>query len=194
MTEKTVTTEEKIVEATIESIEKFGLDGTTNRRIAELAGVNGAAVNYYFRSKDALIKRAMEVTLKNAFDWEDFADLPEGTAQERAAAIFADLIRGACNYPGLTRAHYRDLVVDGSYDSLAVREINTFLEKLVADLKDRGINLEENELRLAAAQMVAAVMMMSLVPQFFQKSFGFDMHDEETRGWFVRRLVEKLLA
>lgn len=41
----------KIIEAAIECIEQFGLKGATNRRIAEKAGVNLAAINYYFRSK-----------------------------------------------------------------------------------------------------------------------------------------------
>ena len=42
--------EEKIILATIECLEKYGFQGTTIRKIAEAAGSNSAAVNYYFRS------------------------------------------------------------------------------------------------------------------------------------------------
>jgi AcrR family transcriptional regulator len=43
--------EEKIITAAVECIEKYGIKGTTIRQIAEQAGVNIAAVNYYFRSR-----------------------------------------------------------------------------------------------------------------------------------------------
>ena len=42
----TDTVEIKIIEAAIDCIEQFGLKGATNRRIAEKAGVNLAAINY----------------------------------------------------------------------------------------------------------------------------------------------------
>ncbi len=38
--------ERKIIEAAIECIEQYGIQGATNRRIAEIAGVNSAAINY----------------------------------------------------------------------------------------------------------------------------------------------------
>ena len=44
--------------------------------------VNNAAINYYFRSKEALVDRCMCVTLHNAFNWEDIAKLPEWSASE----------------------------------------------------------------------------------------------------------------
>ena len=71
----TDTIEIKIIEAAIDCIEQFGLKGATNRRIAEKAGVNLAAINYYFRSKENLIERVMETTLHNAFDWDDIQDV-----------------------------------------------------------------------------------------------------------------------
>ena len=52
----TTATEEKIITATVECIEKYGIKGTTIRQIAETAGVNIAAINYYFRSKDQLFE------------------------------------------------------------------------------------------------------------------------------------------
>jgi AcrR family transcriptional regulator len=193
MAEKLTPVEERIIQAAIESIEKYGLQGTTNRKIAELAGVNGAAVNYYFRSKEALIERCMQITLKNAFDWEEFSRLPAETPQELAAAISEDLISGACSYPGLTRAHFYDLVAVGSDDAPVIEKINEFGERLVQELRERGSRLDEAELRMAVAQLLSAVLMASLVPSLFSKSLGIDMQAEETRREFVRRLVERLL-
>ena len=54
MDEKTDSVEDRIILAAIECIEKYGISGATNRQIALIAGVNNAAINYYFRSKDEL--------------------------------------------------------------------------------------------------------------------------------------------
>ena len=188
-----LTMEDKIISAAIECIEKYGLQGTTNRKIAEIAGVNSAAVNYYFRSKEALIDRCMQETLKNAFDWKDFNKLPASSPKEKCAAIFDDLIRGACAYPGLTRAHYSDLILEDKYDSLAVKKLNEFLIDLVEDLKKNSVQLEEKELQMAVAEIGSVFMLMSMAPRIFKESFGIDMNDAETRWRFIHRLVDRLL-
>jgi AcrR family transcriptional regulator len=187
------TIEVNIINATIECIEKYGVQGTTNRKIAEMAGVNNAAINYYFRSKDALIRRCMQITLENAFDFKDFENLPGGTARQRCAAIFNDLIVGGLNYPGLTRSHFYELLAEGKYDSLAVEKLNKFVEDLATDMQARGVDLDPQELQLACVQITTAVLMTILAPRLFAAQFGIDIRDEETRQGFVQRLVERLL-
>jgi AcrR family transcriptional regulator len=185
--------ETNIINATIECIEKYGVQGTTNRKIAEMAGVNNAAINYYFRSKDALIRRCMQITLENAFDFRDFENLPGDTAHQRCAAIFDDLIAGGLNYPGLTRSHFYQLLAEGKYDSLAVEKLNEFVGDLTRDMQARGMDLDAQELQLACVQITTAVLMTILAPRLFAAQFGIDMNDEETRRRFVQRLVERLL-
>jgi AcrR family transcriptional regulator len=186
-------TETNIINATIECIEKYGIQGTTNRKIAEIAGVNNAAINYYFRSKSALIERCMRVTLENAFDFEDFERLPGGTARERCAAIFEDLIVGGLNYPGLTRSHFYELTAEGNYQSLAVEKLNEFVWNLARDMEARGVELDPEEIQLACVQISSAVLTAILAPKLFATKFGLDMSDEKTRQRFIQRLVERLL-
>ena len=184
----------KIVEAAIACVEKYGISGTTNRRIAEIAGVNSAAINYYFRSKEALIDRVMKITLDNAFDWKDVEILPGGNANERCIAVFEHIIEGACNFPGITRAHFYDLLIEGKEDSPAVGRLNEFLNHLVEDLKAKGAPLPLKELRLATFQIASACLMMSIAPRAFRDGAGIDMNDPKIRHEFIQRLVKKLLA
>jgi AcrR family transcriptional regulator len=185
--------EMNIINATIECIEKYGIQGTTNRKIAEMAGVNNAAINYYFRTKDALIRRCMQTTLENAFDFKDFENLPGDTARQRCAAIFNDLIIGGLNYPGLTRSHFYELLAEGKYDSPAVEKLNEFVEDLAKDMQTRGVDLDPQELRLACVQITTAVLMTILAPRLFAAQFGIDISDEGTRQGYIQRLVERLL-
>jgi hypothetical protein len=184
--------ETKIIEATIECIEKYGIKGTTNRQIAMEAGVNSAAVNYYFRSKENLINRCMQVTLSNAFDW-DGIKIPPGSARERCKTVFNEILLGGIKYPGIARAHFYDLVVDGNYTSQVVGKLNGFLEKLMVDLKEHGSLLSDGERYLACTQITSAVVMLILTPNIFEKKFGIDLKDPEMALQYVNRLVDRLL-
>ena len=188
------TTEEKIISAAIVCIEKYGVQGTTNRKIAQEAGVNNAAINYYFRSKNALIQRCLEVTLHNAFDFEDFEDLPGDTPQEWCAAIVNDLIDGGLNYPGLARFHFYEVLANGKYDSLAVEKLNEFVSNLVRNLLSRDLTMDEKQLQFACMQITSVMMIAILAPKLFEQNFGLDLANEAMRKTYVDAMVGKILA
>jgi AcrR family transcriptional regulator len=181
--------ETKIIQAAIDCIEKYGIQGSTNRKIAEMAGVNSAAINYYFRSKDVLIEICMQKTLENAFDFSDFERLPGGSAHERCVAIFDELIAGGIDYPGITRSHFYDLLAEGKYDAKVVGKLNEFAQNLAKDMQARRAGLDPQELELACAQMIMTVMMAILAPSLFSKGLGLDICDADTRKRFVDQLV-----
>ena len=189
MNEKPVSVEEKIIFATIDCIEKYGISGATNRQIARMAGVNIAAINYYFRSKDVLIQRVMEITLKNAFDLGDIPPMPGVSAQERCIVILMDLIDGGFHYPGITRAHFYNLLVEGQYDSLLLEHVNRFIDELAGDLQARGCPLAQDELKLALSQIVSAVFLVILAPKLFEQQHVINLHDPQTCRAYVTRLA-----
>jgi len=59
-------TKNKILEATLSIISNEGFQNVTIRRIAMDAGVNVAAVNYHFGSKDNVINEALEYLMIQA--------------------------------------------------------------------------------------------------------------------------------
>ena len=61
MTEKEISTEEKILEAASKVFTEKGFAGTRTRDIAEKAGINLALLNYYFRSKEKLFEQVMKI-------------------------------------------------------------------------------------------------------------------------------------
>ena len=181
--------ETKIIQAAIDCIEKYGVQGVTNRKIAEVAGLSSASINYYFRTKEVLIDICMNETLENAFDFSDFEQLPGESAHARCVAIFDELIAGGLDYPGITRSHFYELLAEGKYDSKVVEKLNEFVQNLVKDMQERGAGLDPPALQLACAQMTMTVMMAILAPGLFSKGLGLDIADAETRQRFVEQLV-----
>lgn len=192
MNEKPANVEDKIILATIECIEKYGISGATNRQIALAADVNIAAINYYFRTKEVLIRRCLEITLKNAFDLSDIPSLPEGSAQERCIAILMDLITGGYHYPGITRFHFYNLLAEGKYDALLVEHVNRFIHDLAEDLHTHGCGLAMDELNLALTQIVSAIFLLILAPNLFEHQHGIK-DDPGASLAYVTRLVNRLL-
>lgn len=54
---------EKIIKSTVELIKSVGVDGLSVRKIAELADVNVASINYHFGSKDKLVNEVLKASL-----------------------------------------------------------------------------------------------------------------------------------
>ena len=157
-----------------------------------MAGVNLAAINYYFRSKELLIQRVMEITLKNAFDLSDLPPMPGASAQERCIAILMHLIEGGYTYPGLTRAHFYNLLAEGREDPLLVKHVNRFIDELAEDLQARERS-RPDELKLALIQIVSAVLMAILAPTLFEQNESLNLQNPDARLVYVTRLVGKLL-
>jgi len=186
--------EQRLIEAAIECIEAYGVQGATTQRIAERAGVHHTSINYYFRSKEQLIRRALAVTLRNAFCWEDFAESEGYDARERLVHILTTLIQGAHKYPGISRAHISETVLHRNYDTPAIRQLNAFLGELEQDLCNRDPSLAGNELKMALSQIMGCAFLYgALAPGFFNGYSGMDLTDAETTERFVRRLVDRLL-
>lgn len=194
MREAFTDTEEKIINAAIQCIEKYGIKDTTIRKIAKEADVNSAAISYYFRNKDNLIEIAMEYTLKNAFDWNDFIEFDELPSKERVVAIVNSLIEGSFNFPGITRAHFYDTIVNNNYNTHAVKKINRFLNEMKENLKARGTERKDIELRFAIMQIaISTILFTALIPEFFEDFGGFKLSDKEYRLKYIKYMVDRLL-
>ncbi|MCX7771930.1 MAG: TetR/AcrR family transcriptional regulator [Clostridia bacterium] len=185
--------EQKILIAAINCIEKYGPEGATIRRIADEAGVNSAAISYYYRSKDKLIERAMEQSLANGFDPGDYAEYQNEPAKKRLEMVLLRLVEGAYTYPGLTRAHFFDVFMKQDYTNPAVAKINDFFKSLLGDLKtSKEITTEDLELGLMQIA-AAAFLLPALMPDLFEGFSGYDLKDRVKLKAYIRRAVERLL-
>jgi AcrR family transcriptional regulator len=187
-------TEIKIIEAAIGCIEKYGFREATVRRIAQEAGVNIAAINYHFHSKEQLMDRVMDITLENAFDWSHFASTEDAPPKVRLMAILSHIVEGALEYPEITRAHFITPLIERDRESIVFSRFLEFLECLYEDLKKRGAIAEPKELRTALLQAVtASILGIGLFGELLEGFAGFDLKNKKEREAYIERLVERVL-
>jgi AcrR family transcriptional regulator len=186
--------QDRIVGATIDCIERHGVEGTTIRRIAAEAGVNSAAISYYFRGKDNLVAVALDRALGNAFDWSDFEGSASLPAQERLCVILDHILEGAVHFPGTARSLFHDTIVEGRYDTPAMIRLAAFLDKLADDLQSRGVGMDRASLRIALAQAASATFVAgSMMPGLCEHLTGLDLKNPGDRRRYVESLVRGLL-
>lgn len=185
----------KIIEATIECINETGIENTTIRRIAEKAEMNSAAISYYFDNKDRLIETALETTLNNAFDWDDFSHLSALPVRERLVGIFLHLLDGAIAYKGIARAHYYGTFLNEDYSTKAVRKINEFLSILYENIRNELPSINDKTLKTLLTQLSYATLVSAgFMPGIFKEFTDESLEDSSYRKFYIETLIEKLFS
>lgn len=187
--------EEKIIEAAIFCIERDGIQNVTTRKIAEAAGVNGAAINYYFRTKDRVIEKAIAQTVVNAFeDWEEFLDRKDLTLRQALAGFLEEFIPGAKHYPNLARAHLYGSFMEGDYDTPFARRMISYLDLISDRTAAEFPNLTRADIALRITQFVSSASFAAIFPGYFEKLIGGSVSDEEYFEAYSELLMKAFFA
>ncbi len=182
--------EGKILFATIACIEKYGLENTTIRRIGKEAQMNSASISYYFRSKESLMERAMEVALDNAFDMGNFQESAKLPARERLIAVLDGMLAGAQQYPGISKAFFLELLLGNKHESPMTRRCNLFLDILKRELEAAYPQKTSAEIAMAVMAAASATFLFpGLFPGFFTLAPLPALTDEGQRKSYVRYVV-----
>ncbi|WP_040205985.1 TetR/AcrR family transcriptional regulator [Neobacillus jeddahensis] len=101
--EKDMTTKGNILNATLELIKTDGLENITLRKIAALAGVNLALINYYFGSKDKLINEALKIQLASFRKHFLILDEYSLSPKDRLKTFLVEYVNSVIKYPELIK-------------------------------------------------------------------------------------------
>ena len=97
-------TKENILHSTIEAIEKYGLVALTTRLIAEEAGVNNAALHYYFGTKDNLVEAALNQTADQMINASKDILSGDKSIDARLRELLVYMINSVERFPNILRA------------------------------------------------------------------------------------------
>lgn len=186
-------TPEKIIDATITCIERYGLDALTIRMIAESAGVNIAAVNYHFNSKENLIERVKEISFNHMLqDIKVISEQTERTPREFIREICDYLLEGSVKFPKTTQMHFHEAFVHNNVDTPAVKAFNELLRKIVDRIyKENGI--DRHTLNQSLHQILATIFFVCIFPDYFQGFTDYNLKsDRSERSRFLDNLINTL--
>jgi TetR/AcrR family transcriptional regulator, regulator of cefoperazone and chloramphenicol sensitivity len=184
---------QRMVEAAIEEIERHGLAALTVRRVAAAAGVNVAAVSYYFGSKEALVATALETAVANTV--KDAVALLDAMEQEPRRALpelLAYFLEGALRYPGLGKAQlYADFVGEEAEGPFP-RALAPLFVRLGEALRRATPGLDRRQATRRVVAGLSAVIFPPLFGGLFRSLGALEGPAERRR--YVEELADAMLA
>ena len=168
-------------------------DDITVRQIASLAGVNQAAVNYYFRSKDQLVEEAVLAATTTAFA-QGLAILTDKVAppRERLIRFFVGYANGLVEFEVITRTAFRSFLLRAQSSDRYASLMQQLLEETAAVFRELGHG--EEAAGKKALALYSGVAFPFLALEAMRKASGIDYANDSARSAYVASLVEALVA
>ena len=183
--QRSVVTQQKLLDAAIEAFSENGFKGTSTREIAERAGVHHPLITYHFKNKDKLWRAAADRVFRD-FRRALAASLDQHRAEdpkERMASLIRAYVRYAKSQPAL----HKVMVQESSYpnprlDWLIETHLKPFFGatfELIEELQELGIapqgdsRLLFNMIRLSSGGLLA-------LGNELKASSGIDVDDDAT--------------
>lgn len=164
---------ERLVEAAVQELERRGLSQLTVRSVAAAAQMNVAAVNYHFRSKQALVDAALDSTLARLLGDADTLSARLKEAPEPVLAeLFNRLLEGALRHPRICKAHLHQAFVADDYNGAFPRRLAPVLLRLRDALRALVPGLDHRQAERRVMASLSALFFPALFPGLYR---GFGM-------------------
>ncbi|MBN1304440.1 MAG: TetR/AcrR family transcriptional regulator [Anaerolineales bacterium] len=197
MAENSTSTKEKILKATLEIINSEGISKVTVRKIAAMAGVNIAAVNYHFGSKERVIDEALGY-LAGRFDvafvqLRDENQVPEVRFFNFLKAFHETEIL----YPELFK---RFIVRSMDHDSEETNILKVYasfiqqewIELLLETVRVLRPNDDDAEISMRIMLMMSALIFPNLLTPHIRVPMGLEFENEQVRDRYLSLLVDSI--
>ncbi len=196
--QRSIVTQQKLLDAAIEAFSENGFKGTSTRDIAERAGVHHPLITYHFKNKDQLWRAAADRVFSEFGESVDRAirRTNENDAQGRIVEMIRAYVRFAHDQPAL----HKVLIQEASYsnprlDWLIETHLRPFFESNVEHIKtlqDDGVApagdpaLLYHMIRISAGGLLAIALEM-------RGTSGFDITTEESLDHLSDMIVRVFL-
>lgn len=182
------TPRDRILAAALDIIEREGPAEATTRAISAAAGVNVAAINYYFRTKEALLDAAFSASWEHALvHIRDFLSGDPWDARSGLRSLACFLLEGGYAHPAVTRATLT--APDGRPREPVVSSIVEIEREIARKLAALGARDPEPVLLGRVSAFLSSIIFPPLVP-----SFAPWLDGSVDRAAYAERVADDLLA
>ena len=184
---------EKILDRTLYLIGKKGAADVSVREIAKEAGVNVAAINYHFRSKELMLKEMESLFIDNYNQVYDVLDDDTYNAEEKLEKLLNEIIEYTLHYPGITILLNQKMTDKSS-------EMGKFVDKNIkeksAKIKNLIKQITGNPDDEAASFCEVSLISSVVYPASDSQSVSFynelNLNDPIARERYVKHILKKM--
>lgn len=187
------TTRERILATALDVFAEKGFEGTTTREICSRAGVNGAALNYHWRSKEQLWQAVGErcgAALMRVISSVDMSRPPADVITSFLTALFDDLARDPRPIRIVAWAAMQPETMDYEGTARVFRPLSDFAKGYVLQQQSLGRVPPDVDVE-AIVPLVTGMFIYTLInrpglKRYFGKDFTDPVHAARVRGVMVR--------
>lgn len=143
----------------------------TARQISNEAGTNLAMINYCFKSKDELLKIAVDEIITEEFNQHSRMDSPDKSAKQQLREVLLHVCNAMIKYRELTKLSIPYLILED--------EIILPLDILPFIKTHFGAKKNEADCRIIAFQIVYTLQLIFYRAEDFRKYSGIDISNEK---------------
>jgi AcrR family transcriptional regulator len=195
MEQEDATTREKILESAVKLLFTTPSEELTTRRIAREAGVNIAAINYHFRSKNELIDKAVEAATATAFEKGMAVLFAPGKAPfERLRDFLAGYAYGLVKFPGFTRTAFFAFLLKeegATFYGRYMKEMFVKIRQVIAETEGGNSAQESGSTALMA---LSCVIFPFLASSTLRDAGAADYTDDEARTRYIDTMLATLVG
>ncbi len=186
---------DRILDRTIFLIGKKGTTDVTVREIAQEAGVNVAAVNYYFSSKEQMLAQMAERFTRGFEQVLKLLDAPELPPETRLRRWSAEVMRYLADYPGILTLMERQIAAEpaDAFGAALRAGMQRAVKQVTATLRD--LIGSKDPRRLAFKLTLFVSTLAGPFPrQLEREPERTDAHAPALRAKFLDLLIQHLRA
>ena len=188
------TTRDNIINATLKIIGEEGFQNVTIRKIASIAGVNVAAINYHFGSKDIVINEALKYLtgkLKDSFKYLGEKEISPEIRIKNFTRSYAD---AALEHPDVFRNYINHSMcnneIPSDYSEFIKRE---GFEELKNTLREMRGQDEDMNLFVKGFQIISGIAFPVLLGKQMEKLSGINYDDKIVRYKYLDVLLKTII-
>jgi len=176
---------EKIFQAVLElAASEENIENITSRKIAKKANVNLALINYYYQSKEKLLKQAAEIKMASIINQV----LGQNDGNEDAVVKLKRLLGTTADFSFRHNDIFRIAVAGELKEGC-----KNSCELVMPFLREIFKNKSESELKIIVLQLMLPFHHIVLYPDVYKNYFHTDFFDEKQRTQMINKMVDSIL-
>ncbi len=191
----TLTTKEKIIGVTMDIIAQEGFQNITIRKIAAKAGVNVAAVNYHFGSKDAVINEALKTVTDQLEHIYEYLKNSNEEPKTKLALFIINYTDMMFKYPDILKNVIDHAIHNKLFDNQI--EYFTFLQTegvgiLKTVISQIRPDLDEYDIYIKILHLLSGLSFPFLMGDQIKDMMGFDLYSGQMREMHTKMLLDNI--
>ena len=196
--QRSIVTQQKLLDAAINAFSENGFKGTSTRDIADRAGVHHPLITYHFKNKDQLWRAAADRIFRefNISLVEAMAEVPEVDPRARAETFIRTYVRYARSQPAL----HKIILQESSHPSdrldwlieTHLKPLYDEVVKSLEELQDLGIALPGDPALLFNMIRVSAGGLLALAVEIKGTS-NIDLNSDEALETLISMIIGAFL-